>query len=49
LLPEVLRPVKEYRMVIYATLLIVLMITRPSGIMGTRELTLRWPWKKASA
>jgi branched-chain amino acid transport system permease protein len=50
-LPEALRPVREYRMVIYAMLLIVLMITRPSGIMGTRELSLRWPSfrKKASA
>ncbi len=41
-LPEALRGVKEYRMVIYALLLIVLMITRPSGIMGTRELSLAW-------
>jgi branched-chain amino acid transport system permease protein len=48
-LPEALRPVREYRMVIYAVLLIVLMITRPSGIMGTRELTLRWPFRKKAA
>jgi branched-chain amino acid transport system permease protein len=40
LLPEVLRPVKEYRMVIYSLMLIVLMITRPQGLMGTRELSL---------
>ena len=46
-LPEALRGVKEYRMVIYAMLLIVLMITRPSGIMGTRELKLPWFRKKA--
>jgi len=48
-LPEALRGVKEYRMVIYAVLLIVLMITRPSGIMGTRELRLPWPRKKRAA
>jgi len=43
LLPEVLRPVKEYRMVIYSLILIVLMITRPQGLLGTRELSLgRW-------
>jgi branched-chain amino acid transport system permease protein len=48
-LPEALRPVKEYRMVIYAILLIGLMITRPSGIMGTRELRLPWPRRKAAA
>ena len=47
-LPEALRPVKEYRMVIYAALLIVLMITRPSGILGTRELSLPWFRKKAA-
>lgn len=43
LLPEVLRPIKEYRMVLYAFLLIVLMIVRPQGIFGARELSLsRW-------
>ncbi len=41
LLPEVLRPVKDYRMVIYSLLLVVLMITRPQGLLGTRELSLR--------
>ena len=46
-LPELLRPVKEYRLVIYAFLLIVLMITRPQGLMGTREL--RWPWGRKPA
>ncbi len=41
-LPEVLRPVKDYRMVIYSLLLIVLMITRPQGIFGLGELD----WRK---
>src|SRR5512140_131210 len=41
LLPEVLRPVKDYRMVLYSLMLIVLMITRPQGLLGQREL--RWP------
>src|SRR5439155_708688 len=40
LLPEVLRPVKDYRMVMYALMLITLMITRPQGLMGSRELSL---------
>jgi len=40
LLPEVLRPVKDYRMVIYSLMLIVLMITRPQGLLGSREFTL---------
>ncbi len=38
LLPEVLRPVKDYRMVLYSFLLILLMISRPQGLMGMREL-----------
>jgi branched-chain amino acid transport system permease protein len=43
LLPELLRPVKDYRMVIYALMLILLMITRPQGLLGSRELSLkRW-------
>jgi branched-chain amino acid transport system permease protein len=42
LLPEVLRPVKDYRMVLYALMLIVLMITRPQGLLGQRELS--WSW-----
>ncbi len=40
LMPEVLRPVKDYRMVIYSLMLIVLMITRPQGLLGSRELSL---------
>ncbi len=32
LLPEVLRPVQDYRMVLYSFLLIVLMLTRPQGL-----------------
>jgi branched-chain amino acid transport system permease protein len=32
LLPEFLRPVAEYRMMIYSLLLIVLMLTRPQGL-----------------
>jgi branched-chain amino acid transport system permease protein len=41
---EALRPLQEYthvdlRMVIYALMLIVLMLTRPNGLFGTREFT----------
>jgi len=42
MLPEVLRPVKDYRMVIYSLMLIVLMITRPQGLLGSREIS--WGW-----
>jgi len=37
-LPEVLRFGAEYRMIIYSVLLIALMLTRPTGLMGTREI-----------
>lgn len=36
LLPEVLRPVAEYRMVLYAALLIGLMLVRPQGLFNLR-------------
>lgn len=50
-LPEALRPIREYtgldlRMVIYSLTLIVLMLTRPHGIFGSREIwELIWPFK----
>jgi branched-chain amino acid transport system permease protein len=42
LLPELLRPIKDFRMVIYSLMLIVLMIARPQGLFGNRELSLAW-------
>jgi branched-chain amino acid transport system permease protein len=39
ILPEVLRDLAEYRMLIYAILLIVLMLYRPSGLLGRKELS----------
>jgi branched-chain amino acid transport system permease protein len=38
---EWLREAQQYRMVVYSILLIVLMLTRPTGLFGTREL---WDW-----
>ncbi|HET6411104.1 MAG TPA: branched-chain amino acid ABC transporter permease [Anaeromyxobacter sp.] len=48
---ELLREVQQYRMVVYAFLLIALMLLRPQGLFGTREiwdlsLFRRFPWKK---
>jgi branched-chain amino acid transport system permease protein len=37
LLPEFLRPVAEYRMIIYSLLLIILMLTRPQGLFSLRK------------
>jgi branched-chain amino acid transport system permease protein len=48
ILPEVLRPVQEYRMVIYSLLLIILMLTRPQGLFGgIRWRRTAWLRKKA--
>ncbi len=38
-LPEALRSMQDYRMVIYPIMLIVLMIFRPQGLFGTKELS----------
>lgn len=46
ILPEALRDMAQFRMIIYALMLIILMLTRPSGIFGRREL---WRWKKGAA
>jgi len=35
---EALRGAEQYRMVMYSLLLVVLMLTRPTGLMGAREL-----------
>lgn len=41
ILPEFLRVVKDYRMVIYSLTLIILMLTRPQGIFGVEEFSLK--------
>ena len=46
LLPELLRRLpgdfSQYRLVVYSALLIIIMLTRPQGILGTREFGLSW-------
>src|SRR5712672_3614088 len=42
ILPEALRSFAQYRMVIYSLLLIVLMITRPQGLLGKTDLFKKW-------
>lgn len=39
-LPEVLRSIADLRMILYAVLIIVLMLFRPEGLMGSKELSL---------
>lgn len=40
-LPEALRQLNDYRMVIYACALIILMLFRPQGLLGTKELSFK--------
>jgi branched-chain amino acid transport system permease protein len=46
ILPEVARELADYRMIMYALALIIMMILRPQGIMGLKELwdTRLWRW-----
>lgn len=40
ILPEMLRGFNDYRMFIYAVMLILMMMFRPSGLLGTKEFSL---------
>jgi branched-chain amino acid transport system permease protein len=42
ILPELLRGFSEWRLVIYSALLILIMLTRPQGVLGQREFGLNW-------
>jgi len=46
IMPELLRQLpgdlSQYRLVVYSALLILIMLTRPQGILGTREFGLSW-------
>jgi hypothetical protein len=46
ILPELLRKLPgdlySYRLVIYSALLILIMLTRPQGVMGAKEFSLSW-------
>lgn len=39
-LPEMLRPFAQYRMIVYSLLLIIVMIFKPTGLMGNYEFSL---------
>ena len=39
LVTEVFRPISQYRMLVYGLVLVLVMVLRPEGIMGTSELT----------
>lgn len=47
-LPEVLRDFNQYRLIVYALLLIVMMLVRPQGLFGIREIWQFWPIRGTS-
>ncbi len=47
-LPEVLRGFASWRMVLYSLALIVMMIFRPMGLLGTWEFSLSTAWQKTA-
>ena len=59
ILPEALRAFADYRMVVYAVVLILVMIFRPQGLLGTYDFSLgnvlekianrEFPWKKSAS
>lgn len=48
ILPEVLRPIAEYRLILYAALLILVMLVRPQGLFGVREVWDLWAGTKGT-
>jgi branched-chain amino acid transport system permease protein len=44
-LPELLRDFEQYRLIVYALLLIVMMVVRPQGLFGAQEIWQLWPWR----
>ncbi len=46
-LPELLREFDQYRMVIYSLVLIILMITRPQGLLGGFDPLKKWRARRA--
>ncbi len=42
ILPEVLRVISNWRLVIYGVLIVVIMLVKPEGLLGYKELNFRW-------
>ncbi len=43
-IPELLRFLLDWRLVIYGILFVVVMVYRPQGMLGYREMNFRWLW-----
>ena len=46
ILPEMLRQFSDYRMLAYSVILIIVMLFRPTGLMGQYEFSLRKTFEK---
>lgn len=47
ILQEALRILKDYRLLIYPVLLILMMLFRPQGLLGTKEISFTSMWEKS--
>ena len=47
--PELLRGFGEWRMVLYSLLIVATMLVRPQGLLGSRELSLGWLWRRIAS
>lgn len=45
-LPEILRGFEQYRLIVFALLLILMMILRPQGLFGMHEIWQLWPFHR---
>lgn len=45
LITEVFRPISQYRMLIYGAVLVMVMVLRPDGLLGSREI---WGFRRAA-
>ena len=48
-LPEFLRDFDQYRLIVYALLLIIMMLVRPQGLFGIHEIWNIWPLRRATS
>ena len=46
-LPEFLREFEQYRLIVYALLLIIMMLVRPQGLLGIHEIWDLWPRRRS--
>jgi len=48
-LPEFLREFEQYRLIVYALLLIIMMLVRPQGLLGIHEIWDLWPRRRSTS